>query len=113
MFDGEKPPYKPTDQQNPLNDYGVTKLDGEVATQAAHPEALILRVPGSVLNSLSGVLVRLTWVLSIVLYGFSDKLSESAVTVIYQAVLNPQVVAPFEHQSKCHSDSHYAEVDSV
>ena len=29
VFDGTKPPYKTTDTPNPLNKYGITKLNGE------------------------------------------------------------------------------------
>ena len=34
VFDGTKPPYKPGDATNPLNKYGVSKLDGEKVVQA-------------------------------------------------------------------------------
>ncbi len=33
VFDGKNPPYKPGDKPNPLNKYGQSKLDGEVAVQ--------------------------------------------------------------------------------
>ena len=32
VFDGTKPPYKVTDEPNPLNKYGVSKLEGEKVT---------------------------------------------------------------------------------
>ena len=32
VFDGKKPPYMHDDQPHPLNDYGLSKLDGEVVT---------------------------------------------------------------------------------
>ena len=32
IFDGTKPPYKVTDEPNPLNKYGVSKLEGEKVT---------------------------------------------------------------------------------
>ena len=32
VFDGTKPPYKTTEEPNPLNKYGVSKLEGEKVT---------------------------------------------------------------------------------
>lgn len=32
VFDGKTPPYKITDLPNPVNLYGITKLDGEKET---------------------------------------------------------------------------------
>ncbi len=32
VFDGSKPPYKIEDQPNPLNNYGITKYEGEKVT---------------------------------------------------------------------------------
>ena len=32
VFDGTKPPYKTTDETNPLNKYGMSKLEGEKVT---------------------------------------------------------------------------------
>lgn len=32
VFDGTKPPYVESDEPNPLNTYGKTKLEGEKAT---------------------------------------------------------------------------------
>ena len=44
VFDGEKPTgYVESDQPNPLNVYGATKLEGEQLALDAHPEALIVR----------------------------------------------------------------------
>jgi dTDP-4-dehydrorhamnose reductase len=44
VFDGRKPsPYVESDETNPLNVYGRTKLAGEKAVLEAHPGALILR----------------------------------------------------------------------
>jgi S-adenosylmethionine synthetase len=35
VFDGTKPPYKIDDKPNPLNKYGISKLEGEVVTSTA------------------------------------------------------------------------------
>ncbi len=44
VFDGQKPSsYVETDPTAPLNIYGATKLDGELAVQAANPRHVILR----------------------------------------------------------------------
>ena len=44
VFDGSKPsPYVESDETNPLNVYGQSKLEGERAVLAAHPHALVLR----------------------------------------------------------------------
>lgn len=37
VFDGTHPPYKTTDTPNPLNKYGITKLEGENVSAQAHP----------------------------------------------------------------------------
>ncbi|XP_075249592.1 methionine adenosyltransferase 2 subunit beta-like [Convolutriloba macropyga] len=68
VFDGEKPPFQVDDKPNPLNKYGELKLAGETCVK--EKEGLkwcILRIP--------------------VLYGCTDKLDESAVTILYQALL--------------------------
>ncbi len=44
VFDGEKPiGYVESDQPNPINVYGKTKLEGEQLALAAHPDALVIR----------------------------------------------------------------------
>ncbi len=44
VFDGtSKEPYKPTDKPNPINNYGLTKLHGEVAVRKFCPEHYIAR----------------------------------------------------------------------
>ena len=45
VFDGERPPYQVDDQPNPLNFYGRSKWQGELAVRAVNPDATILRVP--------------------------------------------------------------------
>ncbi|KAJ2702812.1 hypothetical protein FB645_004121 [Coemansia sp. IMI 203386] len=45
VFDGLDPPYDIEDTPKPLNFYGQTKLDGELATLKANPKAAVLRVP--------------------------------------------------------------------
>jgi len=43
VFDGTKGNYRETDAPAPVNRYGASKLAGEAAVVAAHPQALILR----------------------------------------------------------------------
>jgi len=46
VFDGTSPPYEPTSQTNPLQLYGKTKRDGELAVSSiTGAEITILRVP--------------------------------------------------------------------
>jgi len=68
VFDGDNAPYSVEDKPNPLNKYGELKLAGEECVK--NTEGLkwcVLRVP--------------------VLYGKTDKLNVSAVTVLYEALL--------------------------
>jgi dTDP-4-dehydrorhamnose reductase len=37
VFDGTKPPYKIEDSTNPLNKYGMSKLNGETVTLNSSP----------------------------------------------------------------------------
>lgn len=72
VFDGEKETgYVESDQPNPLNVYGRTKLEGEQLALAAHPEALVIRT---------------SWLLSSTHRNFLtimlDKLAEGEVTVV-------------------------------
>ena len=71
VFDGSKPPYKVDDAPNPLNAYGVSKLQGEraVAENAKEGKFTNLRVP--------------------VLYGRTVTNSESAVNVLLDAIQPP------------------------
>ncbi|MCJ7707996.1 MAG: SDR family oxidoreductase, partial [Anaerolineales bacterium] len=43
VFDGERGGYTEDDEPHPTNVYGQSKLEGEQAVAAAHPEALIVR----------------------------------------------------------------------
>lgn len=67
VFDGTAPPYRPGDATNPLNAYGLSKRDGELAALAAHPKACVLRLP--------------------ILYGLVERLEESAVTGVAAMLL--------------------------
>lgn len=80
VFDGRRPPYKPSDTCNPLNAYGVSKLLSELRVKAFCPSAAIVRVP--------------------VLYSSHiETLDESAVTVLGKAVMNQMVKAKEDGQS--------------
>ena len=50
-------------QPNPLNDYGISKLDGEKVVKEQNPDNVILRIP--------------------ILYGDVEYLDESAITTLY------------------------------
>ncbi|XP_065834213.1 methionine adenosyltransferase 2 subunit beta-like [Oscarella lobularis] len=81
VFDGTHPPYAPTDEPNPLNKYGISKLASERAAQRHDPSAIVLRVP--------------------VLYGRVETLAESAVTVLLDAVARvekPAVMSDYERR---------------
>lgn len=46
VFDGTTPPYTPSSQTNPLQLYGKSKRDGEIAiSSVAGTKFVILRVP--------------------------------------------------------------------
>jgi dTDP-4-dehydrorhamnose reductase len=68
VFDGTQPPYTPASPTCPINAYGLSKLDGEHAVQAAGGGAAILRVP--------------------ILYGEVEELGESPVTVLAKNMLS-------------------------
>ena len=42
VFDGSSPPYQVTDEPNPLNKYGRSKLDGEIAALAVDSGMILL-----------------------------------------------------------------------
>ncbi|KAF2368675.1 RmlD-like substrate binding domain [Trinorchestia longiramus] len=86
VFDGSSPPYKVDDEPRPLNKYGITKLDGEKAVLASHPDAVVLRVP--------------------ILYGPVERVDESAVTVLLRTVLAvdaPAAVSNYEKRYPAHT----------
>ncbi|PVF94272.1 NAD(P)-binding protein [Serendipita vermifera] len=67
VFDGTSPPYSPQDAPNPLQLYGKSKRDGELAIlETAGARGVVLRVP--------------------ILYGPVNKNSESAVNVLLDIV---------------------------
>ncbi|RZF41833.1 hypothetical protein LSTR_LSTR005295 [Laodelphax striatellus] len=85
VFDGKSPPYSINSNPNPVNLYGKLKLEGEEKILEANPDAIILRVP--------------------VLYGPVEKLSESAVTVLLELLLNcavPKSVSDYERRCPSH-----------
>ncbi|KAJ3042851.1 Methionine adenosyltransferase 2 subunit beta [Rhizophlyctis rosea] len=68
VFDGTNPPYNVDDKPNPLQFYGRSKLEGEVAVQNVNSNAIILRVP--------------------ILYGDVEYNAESAVNILLDIVHN-------------------------
>ncbi len=84
VFDGNDPPYKPDASTNPLNTYGQMKLDGEIAVRK-YEQFGVLRIP--------------------VLYGSVESLGESAVTTLFQAVLDsnkPAKINDFQRRYPTH-----------
>ena len=70
VFDGVTPPYQPGAPTNPLNLYGRSKRDGELAVWAETSDACVLRVP--------------------VLYGEVEQLGESVVTDLARQIREAQ-----------------------
>jgi len=70
VFDGSSPPYLPTSPTNPLNAYGQSKLDAEVAVKEGCDNYGILRVP--------------------VLYGPTEDYAESATTILLKDILSKE-----------------------
>ncbi|KAF8887601.1 NAD dependent epimerase/dehydratase [Infundibulicybe gibba] len=67
VFDGTSPPYTPLSQTNPLQLYGQTKRDGEIAVlSVSGATVVVLRVP--------------------VLYGPAPKNSDSAINILLDVV---------------------------
>ena len=85
VFDGTNPPYKPKDQPNPLNAYGLTKYEGEKAI-LKFPGNVVLRVP--------------------ILYGDVLSPDESAITCLLSSVLNttkPANMSDYEKRYPTHT----------
>ncbi|XP_029636534.1 methionine adenosyltransferase 2 subunit beta [Octopus sinensis] len=80
VFDGTSPPYNVTDAPNPLNKYGLSKLQGEKAVQNISSDFAILRVP--------------------ILYGQVEFLEESAVTILLKSILNSGVTSHSSHYER-------------
>ncbi len=74
VFDGTRPPYAVDAPTHPLNAYGRSKLDGEIAIRNETADAAVLRVP--------------------ILYGPCETLAESAITVTVPALLKATPAAP-------------------
>jgi dTDP-4-dehydrorhamnose reductase len=68
VFDGTNPPYFPDSIPNPLNLYGTSKRDGEVAVREAGGKSAVLRVP--------------------ILYGPVEDLDESPITIIAKSLMS-------------------------
>ncbi|KAF8637839.1 hypothetical protein AX17_002468 [Amanita inopinata Kibby_2008] len=81
VFDGTSPPYTPSSSTNPLQLYGQTKRDGELAVLGVNEaKVIVLRVP--------------------VLYGPAPKNSDSAVNILLDVVL--------DQSGKSYKMDHYA-----
>ncbi|KAJ7666144.1 hypothetical protein DFH06DRAFT_1186039 [Mycena polygramma] len=81
VFDGTSPPYPPSARPNPLQLYGQTKLDGELAIMGVEgATAIIVRVP--------------------VLYGPAPKNSDTAVNILVDVVQ--------DQSGKTYKMDHYA-----
>ncbi|CAB4423959.1 unnamed protein product [Rhizophagus irregularis] len=66
VFDGKNPPYEVDDTPNPINLYGNTKYQGELAIQKINPDSIILRIP--------------------LLYGEAESPAESAANILIDSV---------------------------
>ncbi|KAI0325166.1 NAD-P-binding protein [Cubamyces sp. BRFM 1775] len=67
VFDGTSPPYTPSSATNPLNFYGQTKRDGELAVLGVSgSQSIVLRVP--------------------ILYGPAPKNTDSAVNILLDVI---------------------------
>lgn len=87
VFDGTKPPYKTTDEPNPLNKYGVSKLEGEKVTFEVSRDNGILRLP--------------------ILFSEVKDLEESAVTCLFPKVKDtskPCVMSDYERRFPTNCD---------
>ncbi|XP_075222190.1 methionine adenosyltransferase 2 subunit beta-like [Lycorma delicatula] len=92
VFDGKSAPYSITDKPNPVNLYGKTKLLGEEVTLSVSKSNIVLRVP--------------------VLYGPVEKLSESAVTVLLEPLLNKSKTSKISNYER-RRPSHVNDIASI
>ncbi|KAG8182446.1 hypothetical protein JTE90_012460 [Oedothorax gibbosus] len=86
VFDGTTPPYTENDVPNPLNQYGISKYEGEEAILDVYKESIILRIP--------------------VLYGDEEYLGESAVSSLIKNLLSdkPVKVSNYEIRFPSHTE---------
>lgn len=77
VFDGTSAPYNEDDQTNPLNEYGLSKLEGEKIALSVNSSNVVLRVA--------------------ILYGFVESPSESAVTTLLSNVIASDVTCPVDN----------------
>ncbi|XP_065669721.1 methionine adenosyltransferase 2 subunit beta [Hydra vulgaris] len=87
VFDGFNPPYKTTDIPNPLNEYGLSKREGEICILENCTNYGILRVP--------------------ILYGEVQYLQESAVTGLFELLKDsktPKKVSNYEQRFPTSTD---------
>jgi len=84
VFDGVKPPYSEDSTPNPLNTYGETKLQGEVATLETFEGHIVLRIP--------------------ILFGSVEYLGESAVTCLVELLFkkDPKSISDYEIRYPSH-----------
>ncbi|GAB1602894.1 methionine adenosyltransferase 2 subunit beta-like [Argonauta hians] len=80
VFDGTSPPYNVDDPPNPLNKYGLSKLNGEKTVEKINSDFAILRVP--------------------ILYGQVEFLEESAVTILLKNIQNSNVSSHTSHYER-------------
>jgi dTDP-4-dehydrorhamnose reductase len=79
VFDGTAGPYAEDDPVQPLSVYGRSKLEGEAAVLAAHPEAVVIRTT--------------------VLYGFDPQGKNFAYQVLRRARAGDRITAPMDQRS--------------
>lgn len=77
VFDGRNPPYGEDDSPNPLNLYGRSKMEGEREAARHCPDSVVLRVP--------------------VLFGEVERVTESAVTCLWNSVLDSSETCSLDH----------------
>ena len=93
VFDGKSPPYTHESLPNPLNDYGLSKLDGEKAVLAENPDNLVLRIP--------------------ILYGDVTYLDESAITTLFKKLTDPTQKAAEMSDYEIRRPSHVSDIASI